>query len=135
MPGADGGDPPPWAACQAERKASASVRLHSKHGRWPAASAVTSSMKNNSVYPAPMTWRCRDLNASTQHIHCLELCVLTSDLVAGSCSLPPRLPISMPRSGDATISPSGLTLFCNTIVLLRPGVVLVEAFLCRKKSL
>jgi len=30
-------------------KRSASCRRHSKHGRWPAANAVTSSRKNNSV--------------------------------------------------------------------------------------
>ncbi len=32
-----------------DAKCSASLRRHSKHGRWPAARAVTSSRKNNSV--------------------------------------------------------------------------------------
>jgi hypothetical protein len=44
----------------------------SKQGRCPAANAVGSSRKNNSVYERPQTSRRGALKLSTQQIHCLD---------------------------------------------------------------
>src|SRR5438270_13095335 len=57
-----------------------------------------------------MTCRCRPLNSSrhtSQRLTCQERRMRPRS----SCSRP-RLPIIVPRSGTATISPNGVTRFC-----------------------
>jgi hypothetical protein len=103
-------------SAHALRKASAASRRQKKHGRWPAASATASSRKNNSVQlRRAITARRRPLN-SQRHVSQALVAQrrFSSVRVAGSWMIP-RLPMNMPLCGIETISPNGVTRFCNGI--------------------
>jgi hypothetical protein len=121
--GARGATPCPWPrqtafvrlpADQAARNRSAASLRQRKHGRWPAASAVASSRKNNSVQlRPPMTSRRTPLKSHEQTSHVFVAQRLDRRVrVAGSWMMP-RLPVNRPRSGIAMISPNGVTRFCS----------------------
>jgi hypothetical protein len=54
------------------------------------------------------------LNSSTQQIHIFERQRATPSVRPGPCRQP-RLPISRPRAESDTISPAGVTRFCNGV--------------------
>ena len=89
--------------------------------RCPAASATASSRKNSSVQlRPPITVRRRPLNSQRHASQALLAQRFFSRVrVAGSWMMP-RLPVKMPRCGMATMSPNGVTRFCNGIRLRRP---------------
>jgi hypothetical protein len=92
----------------------ASSRRQKKHGRCPAAKAVASSRKNNSVQlRPPITLRRQPLNSQTQVIHAgLDQRFFNNVFVAGSWMMP-RLPVNIPRCAVAMMSPVGVTRFCS----------------------
>ncbi len=102
----------PFPFSHAARNRLASSRRQKKHGRCPAANAVASSRKNNSVQlRLPITGRRQPLNSQRQVIQAgLDQRFLSKVFVAGSWMIP-RLPVNRPRCGVAMMSPVGVTRF------------------------
>ena len=98
-------------------KASAASRRQKKQGRCPAASAVASSRKNSSVQlRPPITSRRTPLYSQTQTIQAFVAQRRDNSVRVRGSWMMPRLPVNMPRWGMATISPKGVTRFCNGTV-------------------
>ena len=100
---------------QNSRKRLKRSRWHSAHGRCPAARAVASSRKNNSVYrPGVMIERFRPLKSSRQIIHRLPWNWRRIRLLS-SCKHP-RFPVRVPRADVAIKALNGVTRFCLGIL-------------------